>query len=270
MAYEKRISRRNPGLIVVVVDDSPSQGDPLPGTGDAKFKWVERYFGLILKELLARSTEFKGDATVIKPRYFFYIIIYGGNAQPWGQGEMDIEKVVEKYAADGNSLGLGGHIPATDTHNAFEMAFDYLRGAVQDERFKDSFPPMLLHLTDGESQTDAVPIARQIMDLRVSDGNVLILNAYIGTHTDLNYGGPDDFSGYATQADVGTSQDNLRLFEMSSVVPESIRANLIEDGIFPQLREDARLFFDVRTKDMLKHAIQSVGSIGSRAEKLLR
>ena len=270
MPYEKRISRRNPGLIVLVVDDSPSQQDSMPGTSDAKFKYVERDCGLILKELLARCTEVKDDAVVIKPRYYFYIIIYGGTAQTWGTGEMDIEKVVEKYAADGNSLGLGGHISATDTRLAFEKALQYLRGAVQDERFKDSFPPMLLHLTDGESQTDASPIARQIMDLEVKDGNVLILNAYIGTQTDLAYSGPEDFPGYTQRDEVGFSEDNLRLFEMSSVVPECIRGNLIEDGIFPQLREGARLFFDVRTKDMLKHAIQSVGSIGSRTEKLLR
>jgi hypothetical protein len=54
---------------------------------------------------------------------------------------------------------------------------------------------------------------------------------------------------------------------MSSVVPETIRQNLISDGIFPALRQDARLFFDVRTKEMLKHVLQVVSSGGSRIRK---
>ena len=54
---------------------------------------------------------------------------------------------------------------------------------------------------------------------------------------------------------------------MSSEAPESIRQNLIEDGVFPNLRQGSRLFFDVRTREMLKHVIQVVGSIGSRADR---
>ena len=56
-------------------------------------------------------------------------------------------------------------------------------------------------------------------------------------------------------------------FEMSSLVPECVEANLKADNIFPQLRGGSRLFFDVRTREMLKHVIQVVGSIGSRMER---
>ena len=90
---------------------------------------------------------------------------------------------------------------------------------------------------------------------------------HIGTRTSLNYKGPDDFPGYVEEAEAGPSPDNIRLFNMSSQVPNSMRQNLIEDGIFPQLRPGARLFFDVRTKEMLKHVIQVVGSQGSRANQ---
>ena len=51
---------------------------------------------------------------------------------------------------------------------------------------------------------------------------------------------------------------------MSSVAPEAITANLKADNIFPQLRDGCRLFFDVRTREMLKHVIQVIGSMGSR------
>jgi hypothetical protein len=264
MPYEKMISRANPGLIAMVLDDSASMGENLPGTSDPKYKWVERYCGIFFNDLLERSSEVKGDDVVIKPRYYIHVIKYGSTPELWGTQEMDIQTAVEMFSHCGNSLGLGGLLGCTDAKTAFEEAYNYLQQALTTERFKDSFPPMLLHLTDGESQTDASDIADRIMQLSNNDGNVLMANAYIGTQTSLNYKDPDDFPGYLDVSEAGPSQDNTRLFEMSSQAPESITTNLKADNIFPQIRSDARLFFDVRTKEMLKHVIQVVGSIASR------
>lgn len=267
MAYERKISRAEPGLIVPVLDDSGSMEDSLPGSSDPKYQWVERLYGNILQELLARSTDLKGETAVVKARYILFHILYGTEPQIWGNGEMDIEATVKKYTEDSNSLGLGGNLSGTNAKAAFEEALAYLKQAVTQERFKKSFPPMLWHLTDGESATDATPFAEQIKQLATEDGNVLIVNVYIGTKTNLNYNGPDDFPGYVDISEVGSREDNIRLFNMSSEAPVCIRENLVDDGIFPNLREGARLFFDVRTKEMLKHAIQVVGSLGSRADR---
>ena len=270
MSYEKLVSRAAPGLINVVLDDSGSMSDNLPGTSDPKYKWVERYFGIILQELLARSNDVRGDTVVVKPRYYVHTILYGSHPQLWGSEEMDIETTVEKYTQEGNSLGLGGKLGGTDAEAAHRQAYEYLQKAVADEKFTHSFPPMLFHLTDSMSSTDASAIAEQIKQLSTSDGNVLMVNAFIGTQTNLNYQGPEDFPGYCDVDEAGPSDDNIRMFNMSSEVPESIRMYLIENGIFPKLREGARLFFDVRTKEMLKHVIQVVSSIGSQAEREAR
>ena len=267
MPYEKKISRQNPGLITLVLDDSLSMYDALPGTTDRKFEWVLRYLAIIFKELLARSSEMSGESIVVKPRYYLNVILYGSNAMLWGDECMDIETAVQKYANDGNSVGLGGRLSGTNALEALEMACEYQRRAVADERFGESFPPMVFHLTDGESQTDASAVAEQIKQLSTSDGNVLVVNAYIGTQTSLNYNGPEDFPGYMEESEAGPSPDNIRLFNMSSQVSDSMRQNVIDDGIFPSLRPGARLFFDVRTKEMLKHVIQVVGSQGSRANQ---
>jgi hypothetical protein len=126
---------------------------------------------------------------------------------------------------------------------------------------------MMFHLTDGMSDTNPEHIANQFKELSTSDGNVLVVNAFIGTSTNLQYNNENDFPGYLNESEVGNNQDNLRLFRMSSVIPSTIRENLINDNIFPQIRENVRLFFDVRTKEMLKHVIQVVGSTGSRRLK---
>lgn len=264
MSYAQKVSREKPGLIAMLLDDSASMSDCLPGTGDAKYKWVERYAGIILNELLSRSSEVKGNGVVIKPRYYLHVLRYGSVVQPWGPPEMDIQSAVELFAQSGNSIGLRGHQGGTDAELAFKEAYQYLQQAIASERFQSSFPPMVFHLTDGESQTDAQSFAQKIQTLTTQDGEVLVVNAYIGTSTSLNYKDPDDFPGYLTAAEAGPSTDNVRLFEMSSVTPPTIEANLKAEGIFPQLRSDARLFFDVRTKEMLKHVIQVIGSLGSR------
>lgn len=262
--YQKKVERAHPELIVMLMDDSGSMAGSLAGGSDTRYEWVERYSGIILKELLARSTEVSGESHSIKARYYLDVIKYGSKVDCWSDEEMDIGEAVKQFASAGGSFGLGGHLSGTDAASAFQTALTRLQSAIVKDRFKSSFPPIVFHLTDGESATDAEPYARQIMNLSSSDGNVLIVNAYIGTSTALNYQGPNDFPGYLTEQEVGSNPDNLRLFNMSSVIPNSIRQNLIDDGIFPVIRENARLFFDVRTKEMLKHVIRVVGSGGSR------
>lgn len=265
--YEKKISVATPGLICFLLDDSGSARDCFPGTTDPVFKWIERYSGIILKELLTRCTQVQGDQVIVKPRYHTSITLYGSKTQLWGDPITDIESTVGKYTGAENSIGLGGNLEGTDAKSAFEKVYDILKDAIEQDKFKDSFPPMVFHLTDGESQTDATPFAEKIKQLATADGNVLIVNAYIGTQTNLEYKVPEDFTGYATEQEAGPSEDNIRLFNMSSEIPETICQNLVNDGIFPNLRSGCRLFFDVRTKEMLKHVIQVVGSIGSRADR---
>lgn len=269
MAYQKKVERAHPELIVMILDDSGSMTMAMAGTSDARHAWVERYSSIILKELLARSTEVRGEQPVVKARYFLDVIMYGSTPQVWNSipEELDIGEAVQKFSEQNHSFGLGGHLGGTDTKAAFDIALQRVQAALQKERFRDSFPPMVFHLTDGESHTDAEPVVQKLQSLSTSDGNVLVVNAYIGTSTALNYQDHNDFPGYVDDQDVGSNPDNLRLFRMSSIVPDTIRENLIADGIFPAIRQNARLFFDVRTKDMLKYVIQVVGSGGSRLAK---
>ena len=268
MPDERKVERAHPALITMLLDDSGSMSTNMTGTSDARYQWVERYSGIILKELLARCVEVSGEKPTVKPRYYLDVIKYGSSVETWQNGsagneELDIGEAAKKFS-DNGSLGLGAKLGGTDAAAAFQLAQTRIEKALQKDRFKDSFPPIVFHLTDGESHTDAEPVAQQISNLSSSDGNVLIVNGYIGTSTQLNYKDENDFPGYLTEQEVGPNPDNLRLFRMSSVMPNTMRENLVNDGIFPAIRENVRLFFDVRTKEMLKHVIQVVGSGGSR------
>jgi hypothetical protein len=264
MSHENEISRANPGLIAMLLDDSGSMTDNLPGGSDSCYAYVERYSGIIFDELLSRSTELKGDGFDVKPRYFLHVARYGSSVELLGDECMDIGEVVKRFADEGNSIGLGGCLGGTDAKAGFKEVYRFLQNAVKDERFRDSFPPVLFHITDGMSHTDAEPVAENIKQLATSDGNVLVVNVYIGTQTNLQYNGPEDFPGYLDLSEVGSNPDNIRLFNMSSVVPDSMLENLQAQDILPALRQGSRLFFDVRTREMLKNVIQVVGSIPSR------
>lgn len=269
MPYEKKIQRAEPGLIVLVLDDSGSMGLPLAGTSDKKHQWVDRYTQHIMRELLARSTEPDGDAYVVKPRYFVQAVIYGTTPSIWQNQVVDIEKALDTFTANGRSFGLAGALGGTDSDTALRMACDVVSQALASERFSRSFPPMVFHLTDGESQTDPSIVAEQIKQLRSSDGNVLLVNAFIGAQTSLQYTDHADFPGYVDVSEVGASADTQRLFHASSIAPDTIIQNLRDDGIFPNMRQGARLFFDVRTKEMLRNVIQVVGSSGSRTRMMM-
>ena len=127
MSYEQKISTQKPGLVVLLLDDSGSMKENLAGTSDPRYKWTERYAGYILKELLDRSSDMKGDNLVVKPRYCIHVIKYGSRTELWGNPEMEIQSAVELYSRSGNSLGLGGHLQGTNARAAFEQALNYLR-----------------------------------------------------------------------------------------------------------------------------------------------
>jgi hypothetical protein len=264
MPYDRNVERSHPTLIQMILDDSGSMKLPMPGSPKPRHEWVETYAAMILTELLARCTELMASGPVIRPRYFLDVIKYGSHPEPWSTEELDIGAAAKQFGAQKSSFGLGGKLEGTDTSEAFRVAHDRLQAMINKPTFRDSFPPMVFHLTDGESQTDASASAQKMMALSTSDGNALVVNAYIGTQTNLTYTGPADFTGYVAESEVGPNEDNLRLFRMSSVMPETIRQNLVNDKIFPNIRAGARLFFDVRTHLMLQKVLAVVGSLGSR------
>jgi hypothetical protein len=264
MPYEKQVQRAHPNLIQMILDDSGSMDKVMPGSNKTRYQWVETYAGTILTELLARSTDLPASGPVVRPRYFLDVIKYGTNAETWSAEELDIGAAAMQFNNQSASFGLGAKLEGTDTLQAFKVAYDRMQLMINKPQYRDSFPPMVFHLTDGESETDATAFAQKMTALSTSDGNVLVVNGFIGTQTNLTYTGSDDFPGYLTEAEVGANDDNLRLFRMSSVMPETIRQNLIDGGIFPKIRAGVRLFFDVRTQLMLQKVIAVVGSTGSR------
>jgi hypothetical protein len=89
-----------------------------------------------------------------------------------------------------------------------------------------SFPPIVIHITDGESQDgDPVPYAQAVRSLATSDGNVLLFNCYLP----MNPAEPVLFP--STDAKL---LDPLAkaLFQMSSPLPDPFYRTAVQEG-FP-------------------------------------
>ena len=96
--------------------------------------------------------------------------------------------------------------------------------AVDHATIRRSFPPIVVHITDGESQDgDPIPYAEAVKNLATEDGNVLLLNCH------LSMTAADPFMFPAT--DQGLPDELARvLFHMSSVLPEPFVRHATMEG----------------------------------------
>lgn len=268
MPYVRRVSVASPGLIVLLVDDSFSMRLPMvDGTQElAKSELVERSIRSMIRVFMERChTQSSSGETLFHARYYVDLITYGSEPHPFTSEPVPVAVLDNKlrlengdaYARGG--VGLLGQQRGTDTALAFSCALERISRALEGQ-FANSFPPMLFHLTDAQSETDAEAAATKIQQLRTVDGAVLVVNALIETPTQLKYSGHEDFPGYAIESEAG-DRNAQRLFRMSSQMPFSLNTYL-RIGPFPQIRQTARLFFDVNSAEMLGHVIQVTGSIG--------
>jgi hypothetical protein len=88
-----------------------------------------------------------------------------------------------------------------------------------------SFPPVVIHLTDGEANDgDPEPAAAGLQALATQDGNLLLFNCHLS-------GAADDGALFpASEAELRDEYARL-LFRMSSPLPEKLRANAAARGI---------------------------------------
>lgn len=105
---------------------------------------------------------------------------------------------------------------------AFEHAHDILKKWI--EEHPDSFPPIVLHITGGESQDgDPTAHAEALKNLATDDGNVLLCTCYLSTT------GTDPVFLPSSGKDLPDAAART-LFETSSVLPKCMYDNAVSEG----------------------------------------
>ncbi len=123
--------------------------------------------------------------------------------------------------------------PVTEHGTPMCAALTHVHGLVDGwvRQHPDSYPPIVFHITDGES-TDGDPLdaGRQLLSLGTSDGNVLLFNIHISGSEDAPLFLPaaeDELARISDQDRVLAEQ----LFAISSELPDSMRDRAAQEGM---------------------------------------
>lgn len=270
MPYDMQIDRSNPGCIVFLVDLSNSMLDGIAGTQRAKMDTVSTAINRFFQELIT-SCE-KGEE---KPRNYFDVGLIGYTTDANGgaivrplfqlglagrdlvsiselyDNPLEIEQRRKKEFVDDGAGGL------TEVERQIEFpvwfrsppptemfgtpmctALGYCKQVLQAwiEAHPNSFPPMVIHLTDGEpTDGNPVPFADDMKGLATADGGVLLFNCHLS--------GRDAQPVFLPPTDSQLPDDLARdLFTMASAMPDKLRQMAEVKGISAPLGCKAMAF----------------------------
>jgi hypothetical protein len=198
MPYQAQINRDNPTLFCFLLDQSGSMNDPFGGQGGniSKAQGLADAVNGILVDIVMRCSE----GNTIRDYFDIAILGYGsdrGRVAPVLNGDLARKEVIpisligaspkrfhnrvvnnQEYSYPVWIEALGG----ADTPMC--AAFQRVHGIVQDwiKKHRKAFPPIVIHITDGES-TDGDPtsLAQKVRSLATDDGNVLLFNCHLSS-----------------------------------------------------------------------------------------
>lgn len=281
MSYTAEISRTNPSCILFIIDQSGSMSDNYTSISRPKSQAVADVVNKTLQQLVIKCAKSEG----VRDYYHVGVIGYGANgAGPAFTGQIANKPLVpiseianhparieerKKKVSD----GAGGLI---DTTVKFPIWFDAIAGGgtPMKEAFRqanriindwlesqpNSFPPVVIHVTDGES-TDGDPTSemQELTNQKSRDGNVILFNL----HTSVRSGNNTmEFPGPEKQL---PDQYSQMMFNGASALPDFLREVAIQEyGL--QLSDSARAFVLNAEIDIIVTAIE----IGTRPSLQLR
>lgn len=253
MPYSAEISRRNPCLIVFLLDQSGSMSDPFGGTGFSKAQGAADALNNFIRALILRCTKGEGEV-----RDYFEISVIGYGAQSNTANSLlagDVMKIsdLEKHPLDRVTVakkipdGAGGIVevneevpiwvrPESGADTPMAQAVNLAHQIISNwlTSHSSSYPPIVVNITDGEATgDDPEPIAEQIKQLATSDGNALLWNCHITTNPSSPvYFPPEE----------ATLPDQLaqKMFRMSSQIPPSMVSAAKEVLKLPGINQNSK------------------------------
>jgi hypothetical protein len=203
MPYMAEISRSNPSCFLFLIDQSGSMADSFSDKPMKKADGVADAINRLLQNLTIRCAKEEG----VRDYFHVGVIGYGIRVGPAFTGPIAGKNLVP-ISEIGNMParvetrtkkvddGAGGLIDqtvrfpiwfdpiangGTPMCRAFGQAYDILKGWLT--QHLDSFPPVVIHITDGES-TDGDPsqVMQQLTNLNSNDGNVLLFNVHLSSN----------------------------------------------------------------------------------------
>lgn len=251
--YQREISRDNKACILFLLDQSFSMTEPLGRSATRKCDELAMAVNRWLHNMAIRASGdvgirdwmdvgvigYRTDAkaqpilgpTLVGPlagRPLVSIIDVGNHP---ARIDTTIQKIQDEETGETMEVPYDSPIwvdaiaeGSTPMCHVFHMAYGILESWIR--QHPHSFPPIVVHITDGESQDgDPVPYAQAVRSLATSDGNVLLFNCHLSATSAESVLFP------ATDAALNDRLAKV-LFQMSSPLPEIFFRSALQEG-FP-------------------------------------
>ncbi|MGE3818846.1 MAG: vWA domain-containing protein [Isosphaeraceae bacterium] len=253
--YKKSAERANPACVIFLLDQSYSMNEGIAGSTRPKIDMLATAINRFIADLI---TFCEKDAAEEKPRHYFDVgvigyttdrsdppnaiigpVLQGANGTLAGRDLVsvvdlfdDVLAVEDRKAADVDDLGnrietvkkfqVWYRKPPEDQMGGTPTcaAFAYVRDVAAQwaEAHPRSYPPMVIHLTDGEpNDGDPSDVAAALQTVATEDGELLLFNCHISS---------SDADPVAFPTSEGMLMDARAkdLFRISSELPEAVRA----------------------------------------------
>lgn len=241
----------SPGCLILLLDQSGSMSDSFgyeqAGAGKRKSDMVATVLNGFLNELIVTNTIAQKDgSTEVRPRADVAVIGYEGNSvgsvlagELYGQdfvslpdlqrNPIDIER---RNKTEIDETGMVFEIPIQvpiwvrpRADGGTPMCKALRHAAMLAEQWVRShpgnYPPVVINVTDGMANDgDPATPARELCEISTSDGQTLLFNVHI---TDIN-SAPVMYP--ASEMELPHDKFGSKLFSMSSLIPETSRAQL--------------------------------------------
>lgn len=237
--YQASITRQHRTAFVLLLDHSGSMAEPLPKeVGRTKAEAVSEIANTLLYELVERARRSEGvrnyyDVAVVgysgrgvksllDPHEWFIPISRLAKLQP----EMKSRWVKRPHPAGGEVMQqvtrpewvkpcAEGTTPLYEALCEVRME---LERWCREPQHRESFPPVVFHITDGEA-SDADPtslreVCRHIRSLGTADGEVLLINCHLSSHPLT-----ESVLFPSTEEALGESRYGRLLYDCSSSMP---------------------------------------------------
>ncbi|MEM7180676.1 MAG: vWA domain-containing protein [Spirochaetota bacterium] len=248
--YTAEINRGNPALLLFLFDCSYSMSEKYGDSDMTRGKYLAKICNESIDQVIL-SCE-KGDEI----RGYFEIGIIG-----YGEGTKDLlaidsiinlannPKKIIKGEFDGVQIDRPIWIedPTEQANTDMKAGFEKAKSILEDwvEKHPLSFPPVLIHVSDGQWTSDSpVDTAVDIQNnVKTEDGGVIIMNIHIS-------GDSKGAIVFPTQQP-GSDKHQNGLYEMSSILPEQFLKRAQE--LYPDTGNEARAYmFNAQPDDLSK------------------
>jgi hypothetical protein len=250
MPYTQEISRQNKACFLFLLDQSYSMTEPLANSQRSKMQELVLAINGWLQNAVIRATGGAGvkdwmDIGVIGYRTDQQANPIVGTALNGALKGRELVSVVDigehpsrlademqtvPDEATGDLMQVPVQVPVwvepvaeggTPMCHTLYMAHGILEKWIAEH--KTSFPPIVIHITDGESQDgDPIPYAESVKSLATDDGNVLLFNCHLSMT-------PADSFLFPHSDEILPDKEARTLFQMSSVLPEPIMQRAVAE-----------------------------------------